>query len=498
MYRMHLVYFAHVWLIGKRRLIGHPRRDRRQPNNWGERGGFQNVADARGSKTTIFDSGHVFYYEHFFRISFSRVCARFAINYACWVSWRVDVVCHMYIPYFDNGLLKKGGGESHLDPKFQRRAIATKLGTKIAETLPNAPIESNFPKKCDFMPKIVFFWKKSQVFKKSLFCLRASISMVKRWPILMFCTPLESCSSPLSNGAHWSRVPPRVQSVGGKMQGGVKKGTPKSRSVGKFLFCVGTKNVSVTKKDQRCLLQFSFCQLGHEKWTDFAQQACLRDQISKFDFFAQFFSTLAKTCSWHSNGLIYVSKLCGFEPFHHFAGCDRNQYVKSEHAHFYTFLTVKKCTWKCKKVKFSLGSRTSSCCLPCVAQRNKIEPWVSQHTHLESLFEISVLQMQSEALQGVWRRRGEKCRRTHFRPQFSVSEFYENWCAARIGRVHQQLCYSLFWYKPCRASCGAKKSKLHEKCCILNNTTYAIVQFGQFYGWYWKPKPSSFQRCITT
>ena len=61
------------------------------------------------------------------------------------------------------------------------------------------------------------------------------------------------------------------------MQGGVKTGTPKSRSVGKFLFCVGTKNVSVIKKDRRCLLQFSFCPLGHEKWTDFAQHACLRD-----------------------------------------------------------------------------------------------------------------------------------------------------------------------------------------------------------------------------
>ena len=153
---------------------------------------------------------------------------------------------------------------------------------------------------------------------------------------------------------------------------------------------------------------------------------------------------------------------------------------------------------KCKKVKFSLGSRTSSCCSPCVAQRNKIEPWVSQHTHLESLFEMSVLQMQSEALQGVWRRRGEKCRRTHFRPHFFVSEFYENWCAARLGRVHRQLWYSLFWCEPRRANYRAKKSEMSEKCCILNNTTYAIVQFGKFYGWYWKPKPSSFQRCITT
>ena len=314
----------------------------------------------------------------------------------------------------------------------------------------------------------------------------------------MFCTPLESCSSPLSNSAHWSCVPPRVQSVGGKMQGGVKKGTPKSWSVGKFLFCVGTKNVSVTKKDRRCLLQFSFCQLGHEKWTDFAQQACLWDPIFKIWFFGKKFWTHAKTCSLHSNGLEYVSKLCSIEPFHHFAGCDRNQYVKFEHAHFYAFLTVKKCTWKCKKVKFSLGSRTSSWCSPCVAQRNKIEPWVSQHTHSESLFEISVLQMQSEALQGVWRRRGKKCRRTHFRPHFFVSEFYENWCAARLGRVHRQLCYSLFWSEPRKASYGAKKFITREKCCIFNNITYAIVQFGQFIDWFWKPKPSPFHWCMTT
>ena len=120
------------------------------------------------------------------------------------------------------------------------------------------------------------FLKKVKFSKKWLFCLRATIWVGKRRPILMFCTPLESCGSPLSNGAHWSRVPPRVQSVGGKMWGRVKKGTPKSRSVGKFLFWVGAKNVSVTKKDRRCLLQFSFCQLGHEKWTDFSQQTRLR------------------------------------------------------------------------------------------------------------------------------------------------------------------------------------------------------------------------------
>ena len=193
--------------------------------------------------------------------------------------------------------------------------------------------------------------------------------------------------------------------------------------------------------------------------------------------------THAKTCSWHSNGLKYVSRLCGIKPFHHFVGCDRNQYVKSEHAHFYAFLPAKKCTWKCKKVKFSLGSRTSSWGSACVAQRSKIEPGVSQPTHWESLFKILVLQMQSEALQGVWRRQGEKCCRTHFRSHFFVSEFYQNWCAARLGRVHRQLCYSLFWCEPRRASYGAEKSKMCEKCHFFENITYAIVQFGQFCGW---------------
>ena len=149
-----------------------------------------------------------------------------------------------------------------------------------------------------------------------------------------------------------------------------------------------------------------------------------------------------------------------------------------------------------KKWKFSLGSGTSSWCSPCVAQRNKIEPWVSQHTHSESLFEMSVLQMQSEALQRVWRQRGEKWRRNHFRPQFSVSEFFENWCADQLGRVHWQLCYSLFWCEPRRASYGARKSEMSKKCRIFFNITYAIVQFGKFCGWFWKPKPSPFHWCM--
>ena len=162
---------------------------------------------------------------------------------------------------------------------------------------------------------------------------------------------------------------------------------------------------------------------------------------------------------------------------------------------FLYFFDAEKMHLEMQKSEISLGSRTSSCCLPCLAQRNKIEPWVSQHTHLESLFKISVRQKQSEVLQGVWRRRGEKCRRTHFRPHFFVSEFYENWCAARLGRVHRQLCYSLFWFEPRRASYRAKKSEMSEKCHIFCNITYAIVQFGHFCGWFWKPKPFRTMSC---
>ena len=44
----------------------------------------------------------------------------------------------------------KKGGESLLDPKFQHRVTVTKVGTKIAETLPDAPKEWNFPKNAIF------------------------------------------------------------------------------------------------------------------------------------------------------------------------------------------------------------------------------------------------------------------------------------------------------------------------------------------------------------
>ena len=62
-------------------------------------------------------------------------------------------------------VFKKGGGV----PFFQCRATVTKVGTKIAETLPDAPIESNFPKKCYFMPKIVNFLKKAKFSKNDFF-----------------------------------------------------------------------------------------------------------------------------------------------------------------------------------------------------------------------------------------------------------------------------------------------------------------------------------------
>ena len=86
-----------------------------------------------------------------------------------------------------------------------------------------------------------------------------------------------------------------------------------------------------------------------QKWTDLAQRTRLRGSILEISFFPQFFFTPAKTCLCLSNGLEYVPKLCGIEPFHHFAACDRNWYVKSEHAHFYTFWRRKNALGNAKK-----------------------------------------------------------------------------------------------------------------------------------------------------
>ena len=101
---------------------------------------------------------------------------------------------------------------------------------------------------------------------------------------------------------------------------------------------------------------------------------------------------------------------------------------------------------------------------PCVLLLSKIEPWVLQHTHSESLRTMSACWIWNEALRGALSKHGQKWPATHFRPQFCDSDLNEIWHAARAGQVHSQLCYSLFWSNPHRASYGAEKSKLREKC----------------------------------
>ena len=161
----------------------------------------------------------------------------------------------------------------------------------------------------------------------------------------------------------------------------------------------------------------------------------------------------------------------------------QNQYVKSDRAHCYAFLVPKLRTWNWEKMEISPTSRISWWHSLCVLLSSKIEPWVLQHTHSESLRTMSACWIWNEALRGALREHGQKWPATHFRPQFCDSDLNEILHAARAGHVHSQLCYSLFWSDPHRASCGAEKSKLREKCDVFNNITYAIVQFGQFYGW---------------
>ena len=95
------------------------------------------------------------------------VCFRlFVCRFVCYLSFtrpnkppEIDPQSPESRPYIRNGLLKKGGGGTF----FQRQATVTKVGTNIAETLPDVPIEWNFPK-MQFYAKNSKFSEKSHVF----------------------------------------------------------------------------------------------------------------------------------------------------------------------------------------------------------------------------------------------------------------------------------------------------------------------------------------------
>ena len=73
---------------------------------------------------------------------------------------------HMHVKIkscIHNGYLKKGV------PFFRRRATVMKVGTNTAETLPNAPIEWNFPKYAILCQKFYFFWKRPSFQKNDFF-----------------------------------------------------------------------------------------------------------------------------------------------------------------------------------------------------------------------------------------------------------------------------------------------------------------------------------------
>ena len=55
-----------------------------------------------------------------------------------------------------------------------------------------------------------------------------------------------------------------------------------------------------------------------------------------------------------------------------------------------------------------------------------------------------------------------------------------------------------FLMRATQSELQGQKVQMSEKCHIFNNIIYAIVQFGQFCGWFWKPKPSPFHWCMTS
>ena len=81
---------------------------------------------------------------------------------------------------------------------------------------------------------------------------------------------------------------------------------------------------------------------------------------------------------------------------------------------------------------------------------------------------------------------------------FFASDLDETWHAPRGHQIHWQLSYSLFWCKPHRASYMAEKAEMREKCHIFYQITYACQHYWNFFGWFWKPKPSPFHWCMTS
>ena len=202
--------------------------------------------------------------------------------------------------YFDKGYLKMGGGV----PIFRRRAIMTKLGTNIPETLPYAANRMKFSQKMQFYAKNFNFSEKGQVFKKSLFCLRATIWVGKRWLIFNVLhtvgklqlssfqqLPLELCATKGSVRR------------GQNARGGQKRYPEKLVSGQVFILCGNQKCVCNKKRIRRCLLQFSFCQLGPWKMNGFCTASMfVGPNFQNLIFWGKKIWTHAKTCSLHSNG----------------------------------------------------------------------------------------------------------------------------------------------------------------------------------------------------
>ena len=270
------------------------------------------------------------------------------------------------------------------------------------------------------------FDKNLQIVKKSLFWLHTAVWVGKSWLIITFCILQKRCDSNLSNGVLGRCTTQRMCAPEPKMWGGIKNGTPKSRSVGNFLFWVGAKNVSVIENYQGGVLQYSHCPLGHENELFLHNELVCESKFFKMRFFGPIFFWLQEKRFLPENCLKYIEKLCGSEPFQHFSRCDRNQCIKSDRVHCYAFLVPKLRTWNCGKMKISPMSRASCWHSPCVLLSRKFEPWVSQHTHSESLHTMSACWIWNKVLREALSKHGKKWPATNFRPQFCDSDLRWN------------------------------------------------------------------------
>ena len=161
----------------------------------------------------------------------------------------------------------------------------------------------------------------------------------------------------------------------------------------------------------------------------------------------------------------YVSKHCGFEPFHHFAGCDRNQNVKSEHAHFYAFLTAKKCTWKCKKSDIFTRVKKIKL-LPglCCSEEQIWAVSHTTHTFGVSDWNIGDSDTKRGAPGGVnetgWKMPSDPFSAAIFRLDFFF--FWKLVCSSVRSSTLTGMLFT-FWCEPRRVSYEAEKCKLCKK-----------------------------------